>query len=107
MALAQWERREGPLAMLMEEIELEEIEQESKSGPDETTTDISAGVINCDDWLAVIYDQHWWLAKAVTVDAHNQDFQVEFFHPHMPNTRLHPKQKRICASYQLNIFWSN
>ena len=84
----------GPLTMLMEEIELEEIEQESKSCPDETTTDISAGVINCDDWLAVIYDQHWWLAKAVTVDAHNQDVQVEFFHPHMPNTRLHPKPKK-------------
>ena len=90
--------------MLMEEIELEEIEQESKSGPDETTTDISAGVINCGDWLAVIYDQHWWLAKAVTVDAHNQDFQVELFHPICPTRDCIQNQKSV--SYQRNIFWS-
>lgn len=79
-------KNRGPLAMLMEEME-----QEPQSGPDGTTTDISAGVINCGDWLAVIYDQNWWLAKAVTVDAHHQDVQVEFFHPHGPNTRFHPK----------------
>lgn len=73
----------GPLAMLMEEME-----QEPPSGPIRTTTDISAGVIDSGDWLAFIYDQNWWLAKAVTLDAHHQDIQVEFFR-HGPNTSFH------------------
>lgn len=73
----------GPLAMLMEEME-----QEPPSSPAGTTTDISADVIDSGDWLAFIYDQNWWLAKAVTVNAHHQDIQVEFF-PHGPNTSFH------------------
>lgn len=62
-------RKRGTVAMLMEEMEREEMEQEPKRSPDGTTTDLSAGAINCRDWLAVIYDQNWWLAKAVIVDA--------------------------------------
>lgn len=90
------QKRKSPLAMLMEEMEWEESEQEpmeqeplTKSGPD--GTDLSADVVHCGDWLAVIYDQNWWLAKAVTVDPHHQDVEVEFFHPHGPNTRFYPK----------------
>ena len=67
------QKRKGPLAMLMEEMEREESEQEpmeqeplTKSGPDGTVTDLSADVVHCGDWLAVIYDKNWWLAKAVT-----------------------------------------
>lgn len=92
------QNRKGPLAMLVEEIEQEESEQEpmeqdplTKSGPDGTVTDLSTDVIHSGDWLAVIYDQNFWLAKAVTVDAHHQDVEVEFFHPHGPNTRFYPK----------------
>ncbi|XP_072099484.1 uncharacterized protein [Mobula birostris] len=85
-----WKRRQQESRERKRKL-MEEMEQEPQSGPDRTTTDMSAGVINCGDWLAVIYDQNWWLAKAVTVDAHHQDVQVEFFHPHGPNMRFHPK----------------
>lgn len=80
------EKNRGPLAILMEEME-----HVPQNGPYGTTTDISTGIINCGDWLAVIYDQNWWLAKAVTLDAHHQDVNVEFFYPHGPNVRFHPK----------------
>ena len=97
------------MAMLMEEMEREESEQEkmeweegeqapmgqetlTKSGPDGTVTDLSADVVHCGDWLAVIYDQNWWLTKAVTVDAHHQDVVVEFFHPPGPIKRFYPKR---------------
>lgn len=68
------------------------MEQEplTKSGPDGTVTDLSADVLHCGDWLAVIYDQNWWLANAVSVDTHHQDVKV-FFHPHGPNTQFYPK----------------
>ncbi|CAL8329781.1 unnamed protein product [Lota lota] len=59
LARVRAEENDGPLTMLIEETE-----QEPQSGPDETSTDISAGVIN---WLAV---------KAVTVDAPHQDVYV-------------------------------
>lgn len=58
------QKRRGPLAMLMKEMEREESEQEpmvqeplTKSGPDGTVTDLYADVVHCRDWLAVIYDQ--------------------------------------------------
>ena len=74
--------------MEQEEGEQEPMGQEplTKSGPDGTVTDLSADVVHCGDWHAVIYDQNWWLAKAVTVDPHHQDVEVEFFHPPGPNT---------------------
>ena len=91
-------KRKGPLAMLMEEMEMEmegseeEMEQEPMTkSPEGAVTDLSADAVHSGDWLAVIYDQNWWLAKAVTVDAHHQDVEVEFFHPHGPNTQFHPK----------------
>ena len=83
------QKNRGPLAMLMEEME-----EEPCHGPDGTVTDVSASAINSGDWLAVIYDQNWWLAKAIAVDGHHQDVQVEFFHPHGPSTRFHPKSKK-------------
>ncbi|CAG6016108.1 unnamed protein product [Menidia menidia] len=88
------QKRKGRLAMLMEEMEQEQSEQEpmeqeqlTKTGPDGTVTDLSDDVVHCGDWFAVIYDHNWWLAKAVTVDA----VELEFFHPHGPNTRFYPK----------------
>ncbi|KAI4809307.1 hypothetical protein KUCAC02_018207, partial [Chaenocephalus aceratus] len=88
------QKTKGPLEMLMEEMEQEESEQQPmiRSGPDGTMIDLSADVVHCGDWLAVISDQNWWLAKAVTVDALHQDVKVEFFHPHGPNTRFYPKE---------------
>ncbi|KAI4788917.1 hypothetical protein KUCAC02_002002 [Chaenocephalus aceratus] len=88
------QKKKGPLEMLMEEMEQEEREQQpmTRSGPDGTMTDLSADVVHCGDWLAVIYDKNWWIAKAVTVDAPHQDVKVEFFHPHGPNTRFYPKE---------------
>lgn len=74
------QKRKGPLAMLMEEMERKESEQEemeqeplTKSGTNGTVMDLSADVVHCGDWLVVIYDHNWWLAKAVNVDAHHQD----------------------------------
>jgi len=66
--------------MEQEEGEQEPMEQKplTKSGPDGTVTDLSADVVHCRNWLAVLYDQNWWLAKAVTVDTHHQDVEVEF-----------------------------
>ncbi|KAI4816693.1 hypothetical protein KUCAC02_009009 [Chaenocephalus aceratus] len=88
------QKKKGPLEMLMEEMKQEESEQQpmTRSGPYGTMTDLSADVVHCGDWLAVIYDQNWWLAKAVTVDAPHQDVKVEFFHPYGPNTRFYPKE---------------
>lgn len=33
-------------------------------------------MIHCGDWLAVIYDKNWWLAKAVIVDTQHQDVKA-------------------------------
>ena len=45
-----------------------------------------------------MYDQHWWLAKALGVDPEHHDVQVEYFHPHGPNVCFHQKKGRpdIC-----------
>ncbi|KAJ8407151.1 hypothetical protein AAFF_G00288270 [Aldrovandia affinis] len=51
--------RISPLAMLMEEME-----QKPLRGPEGTTTEITIDAIENGDWLAVVYDEHWWLVKA-------------------------------------------
>lgn len=96
-------KKKSPLAMLMEEMEQEQESEPQEMEEDETPTsrvplpdgtiaDLSADTVQCGDWLAVIYDNNWWLGKAVMVDAQHEDVQVEFFHPHGPNTRFSPKQ---------------
>ncbi|XP_063074360.1 uncharacterized protein LOC134464949 [Engraulis encrasicolus] len=97
-------QKKGPLALLMEEVEQEETEQEqieqqeheseqepiTKRGPIGTVTNLTEEVLQSGDWLADVYDQHWWLARAVTVDSDHQDVKVEFFHPHGPTTQFFP-----------------
>ncbi|KAJ8409225.1 hypothetical protein AAFF_G00234230 [Aldrovandia affinis] len=55
-------RRISPLAILMEEME-----QMPLRGPEGTTTEITIDTIENGDWLAVVYDEHWWLVKATAV----------------------------------------
>ncbi|KAJ8409224.1 hypothetical protein AAFF_G00234220 [Aldrovandia affinis] len=58
-------RRISPLAILMEEME-----QMPLRGPEGTTTEITIDTIEVwknGDWLAVVYDEHWWLVKAIAV----------------------------------------
>ncbi|KAG9329974.1 hypothetical protein JZ751_028423 [Albula glossodonta] len=64
----------------------EEIEEEVLKGPEGTVTEICLDIIKEGDWLAVVYDNHWWLAKAIDVDTELQDVKVEFLHPHGPGT---------------------
>ena len=77
----------GPVAMLMEEME-----QDSHEVSEGIHTKIAADHINCGDWLAVIYDKNWWLAKVIIMDTHHQDVKVKFFHPNGPSTQFHPKR---------------
>lgn len=71
-----------PLAQLMMEME-----EESPSGPEGTYTGITAESIKPGDWMAVVYDEHWWLARAVSVDGNNQYMRVEFLQQHGSNEK--------------------
>lgn len=46
-----------------------------------TQCKISMNSIDGGDWLAVIYDDLGWLAKAINVDRQHQDVRLEFMHP--------------------------
>ena len=107
-------RKKRPLTMLMEEMEnevgeeedtMEEEVEEAEDGdlmedeetfrsPDGTVVDITINNIDKGDWLAVIYDDHWWLAKCLQIDREHQDLKVEFMHPCGPTANFHPKHGR-------------
>lgn len=57
-----------------------------------TVTTVSS--LNNGDWLAVVYDDRWWLAKIIAVDIEHQDVKVEFLHPHGPTAKVQPKLGR-------------
>lgn len=78
----------------MEELMEVEMEQEQVKGPEGTITKITLDSIEDGDWLAVVYDDHWWLAKAIDVGAEHKDVKVEFMHPHGPTANAHPKHGR-------------
>ncbi len=59
-----------------------------------TSTGITAESIKTGDWMAVVYDEHWWLARAVSMDGENQDVRVEFLHPHGPSEKFTPQHCR-------------
>lgn len=80
-------RLQSPLAMLMAEME-----NEPSRPPEGLTTMMGAKDVEMGDWLAVMYDHNWWLAKALRSDEGHGDVQVEFFHPHGPNSRFQRKQ---------------
>ncbi|XP_023181359.1 uncharacterized protein LOC111605902 [Xiphophorus maculatus] len=84
---------QNPLEMLMEEME-----KEPSKTPKGTTTLIDPCDVQSEDWLVVMYDGKWWLAKALQIDKEHEDVQVEFFHPHGPTLSFKQKQGRrdIC-----------
>lgn len=43
---------------------------------------------------SVIYDQKWWLTKAIMFNPYHQDDQTELFPSHGPNLDLFQKQER-------------
>lgn len=61
-----------------------------------TVTTVSSR--NNGDCLAVVYDDHWWLAKTIAVATEHQDVKVEFLHPHGPTAKYQPKllTKDVC-----------
>ncbi|KAJ8394331.1 hypothetical protein AAFF_G00047380 [Aldrovandia affinis] len=71
------------------------MEQMPLRGPEGTTTEITIDTIENGDWL-VVYDEHWWLAKAIDVNTEHQDVKVEFLHPHGPTAHFHPGRKDVC-----------
>ncbi|GAA6092441.1 uncharacterized protein LOC124051031 [Tachysurus ichikawai] len=96
-------RKSRPLAMLMEEMEdelgeagdlVDEMEEEPLKGPEGAIVDITINSIETGDWLAVVYDDHWWLVKSIDVDIGHQDVKVEFMHPCGPTANFHPKHGR-------------
>lgn len=46
-------------------------------GPEGTIVKITIDSTEERDWLAVVYDGHWWLAKAMDVDSEHRDAGVE------------------------------
>lgn len=76
-----------PLAQL-----LMEMEEEPPSRPEGTSTGITAENIKPGDWMAIVYDEHWWLARAVSMDGENLDVRVECLHPHGLNVKFTPQQ---------------
>ena len=61
-------------------------------------TVMTVSSLNNGDWLAVVYDGHWWLAKTIAVDTEQQDVKVEFLHPNGPTAKYQPKllTKDVC-----------
>ena len=61
-------------------------------------TVMTVSSLNNGDWLAVVYDGHWWLAKTIAVDTEHHDVKVEFLHPHGPTANYQPKllTKDVC-----------
>lgn len=84
--------------MEMEDVIDEELDKEPLKGPEGTVTVMTVSSLNNGDWLAVVYDGHWWLAKSIAVDTEQQDVKVEFLHPHGPTAKYQPKllTKDVC-----------
>ncbi|KAJ8409832.1 hypothetical protein AAFF_G00218910 [Aldrovandia affinis] len=89
-------RRISPLAILMEEME-----QMPMRGPEGTTTEITIDTIENGDWLVVVYDEHWWLVKAIAVTLSIKMSKWKFLHPHGPTAHFHPKpgRKDVCFCF--------
>lgn len=48
------------------------------------STGITGENIKPGDGMAVVYDEHWRLARNVSVDGENQNVRLEFLHPVTP-----------------------
>lgn len=75
----------------------------------EGTTGIGPADTQSGDWLVVMYEQNWWLAKALTIDPEHQDVQVEFFFTLMGQMIVFRKNKdsAMSALCHLQIFQSS
>ncbi|KAI9525215.1 hypothetical protein NQZ68_009895 [Dissostichus eleginoides] len=98
-----WEGMENEMGGEMEEVVemedvMEELDEDPLKGPEGTVTVTTVSSLNNGDWLAVVYDDHWWLAKTIAVDTEHQDVKVEFLHPHGPTAKVKPKcgKKDVC-----------
>ncbi|XP_039478424.1 uncharacterized protein LOC120443585 [Oreochromis aureus] len=80
--------KQSPLAILMEAME-----KEPSRAPDGTTTTVGCSDVYTGDWLIVMDDQNWWLAKALTVDEEHQDVQVEFFSSSWAKCQISTKKR--------------
>ena len=85
----------------MEDVMEEELDEEPLKGgesPEGTVKVTTFSSLNNGDWLAVVYDGHWWLAKTIAVDTEHHDVKVEFLHPHGPTANYQPKllTKDVC-----------
>ena len=83
----------------MEDVMEEKLDEEPLKGgesPEGTVKVTTFSSLNNGDWLAVVYDGHWWLAKTIAVDTEHHD--VEFLHPHGPTANYQPKllTKDVC-----------
>ncbi|KAJ4919008.1 hypothetical protein JOQ06_027776, partial [Pogonophryne albipinna] len=89
-----WEEMENEMGGEMEEEDvMEELNEEPLKGPEGTVTVTTVSSLNNGDWLAVVYDDHWWLAKTIAVDTEHQDVKVEFLHPHGPTAKSNYEQE--------------
>ena len=85
----------------MEDVMEEKLDEEPLKGgesPEGTVKVTTFSSLNNGDWLAVVYDGHWWLAKTIAVDTEHHDVKVEFLHPHGPTANYQPKllTKDVC-----------
>ena len=73
------------------------MDEEPLKGPEGTVTVTTVSSLNNGDWLAVVYDDHWWLAKT-TASSEHQVVKVEFLHPHGLTAKYQPKllTKDVC-----------
>lgn len=55
--------------------------------------DLSAYVVHCGEWLAVIYDQNWWLAKAVAVERSSSRCGSRIFPPSLAQHKILSKRR--------------
>lgn len=80
---------------------MEEMEQDGHKVPKGVHTKIVADRIDSGDWLAVIYDKNWWLAKVITMDTHHQGVNLTG-----PSSQFHPNEEQMmCASFQSKRSW--
>ena len=86
-------RETGNSVNEMEDL-VDELKEEPLKVPEGANVDITINSIETGDWLALVYDDHWWLGTSIDVDIEHQDVKVEFMHPRGPTANFHPKHGR-------------
>ena len=58
----------------------------------------SIAEIKTNDYIAVIYDDLWWLGQVSCVNEEQQDAEISFLHPHGPGKLFAwPEKEDICC----------